>query len=199
MPQLVIDNKPKAALSEEDATAVIYLRVSSPKQLTGPSQEGYSIEGQREACERHAARLGAHVIREYVEPGKTATNTRRPALQRMLAELGELQPTYAIFYDLSRVAREEIDAFWLLGEINRHGTKLESTLERIDGSPQGLFCSGSWPASMRSARAETARRSRWAGAQVRRWWHPRPGPHRLPKHSRDDVQRQGSAIDCPRS
>jgi site-specific DNA recombinase len=142
MPQLIIENKPKAALPEEDATAVIYLRVSSPKQLTGPSQEGYSIEGQREACERHAARLGARVIREYVEPGKTATNTRRPALRRMLAELGELQPTYAIFYDLSKVAREEIDAFWLLGEINRHGTKLESTLERVDGSPQGLFMFG---------------------------------------------------------
>jgi len=75
-----------------ELTAVIYLRVSSTGQLTGHSAEGYSIEGQREACERHAARLGANIVREYVEPGKTATNTRRPALQRMLAELGELRP-----------------------------------------------------------------------------------------------------------
>ncbi len=142
MPQLVIENEPKAVLPDEGATAVIYLRVSSTGQLTGPSQEGYSIEAQREACERHAARLGARVIREYVEPGKTATNTRRPALRRMLSELSDLRATFAIFHDLSKVAREEVDAFWLLGEIRSHGTKLESTLERVDDSPQGMFMFG---------------------------------------------------------
>ncbi len=127
------------AVTESHATAVIYLRVSSTGQLTGHSAEGYSIEGQREACERHAARLGAEVIAEFVELGRTGTNLRRPALQNMLAELPKLKPTYVVFYDLSRVAREEQDAFWLLGEIKRHGAKLESTLERIDDSPQGLL------------------------------------------------------------
>ncbi len=114
-----------------EATAVIYLRVSSPGQLTGHSQEGYSIEGQREACQRHAQMLGARIIGEYVEPGKTATNIRRPRLQQMLAELPDLKPTYVIFYDLSRVARDEFDAFWLLREIDAAGSKLESTLERV--------------------------------------------------------------------
>lgn len=126
-------------VGSEQATAVIYLRVSSTGQLTGYSPEGYSIEGQRQACERHAASLGARIIAEYIEPGKTATNTLRPTLQRMLSELPALRPTYVIFYDLSRVAREEKDAFWLLGEIKRSGGKLESTLERIDDSPQGLL------------------------------------------------------------
>lgn len=127
------------AEAEAEATAIAYLRVSSTGQLTGHSQEGYSIEAQREACQRHAARLGARLVKEYVEPGKTATNMKRPMLQRMLAELSKLKPTYVIFYDLSRVAREEGDAFWLLGEIKRSGAKLESTVERIDDSPQGLL------------------------------------------------------------
>jgi site-specific DNA recombinase len=139
MTQTVTQIRPGAVLPDEGATALIYLRVSSTGQLTGYSPEGYSIEGQREACLRHAARLGARVVGEYVEPGRTATNLRRPALQRMLSELPTLRPTYVIFYDLSRVAREEMDAFWLLGEIRRHGAKLESTLERIDDSPQGLL------------------------------------------------------------
>jgi site-specific DNA recombinase len=139
MRQNVIEKKSSAALSDGDATAVIYLRVSSTGQLTGHNAEGYSIEGQREACLRHAARLGARVIAEYPELGRTGTNLRRPKLQKMLAELSKLKPTYVIFYDLSRVAREEQDAFWLLGEIKRHGAKLESTLERIDDSPQGLL------------------------------------------------------------
>ena len=77
---------------ESASTAVIYLRVSSTGQLTGHSAEGYSIEAQRQACERYVASLGARVVREYIEPGKTGTNTGRQALQQMLAELGEVRP-----------------------------------------------------------------------------------------------------------
>ena len=132
--------KPHAeALSETDATAVIYLRVSSTGQLTGHNPEGYSIEGQRKACELYAASLGARIVCEYIEPGRTATNTRRQALQQLLAELPEVRPTYVIFYDLSRVAREESDAFWLLGQVKSHGAKLMSTREPVDDSPQGLL------------------------------------------------------------
>ncbi len=128
------------AVAQVDATAVIYLRVSSDSQVSkAHDPEGYSIPTQREACERHAERLGARVIGEFAELGRTGTNLQRPELQKMLTKLPTLRPTYVIFYDLSRVAREEQDAFWLLGEIKRHGAKLESTLERIDDSPTGLL------------------------------------------------------------
>lgn len=120
-------------------TAVIYLRVSSKGQLTGHSDEGYSIEAQREACERYAASLGARIVREYIEPGRTATNTKREALQRLLAELPDVRPDYVIFYDLSRVAREEADAFALLAQIKGNGSRLMSTREPVDDSPQGLL------------------------------------------------------------
>ncbi len=128
-----------APAPESDITAVIYLRVSSTGQLTGHNPEGYSIEAQREACERYATSLGARIVREYIEPGRTATNTRRQALQQMLSELGEVSPTYVIFYDLSRVAREESDAFWLLAQVKSYGAKLTSTREPVDDSPQGLL------------------------------------------------------------
>ncbi len=138
LPATVLE--PVTDTPELDATAVIYLRVSSDGQVNkAHDPEGYSIPTQREACERHAERLGARKIAEFVELGRTGTNLQRPALQDMLAALPTLKPTYVIFYDLSRVAREEHDAFWLLGEIKRHGAKLESTLERIDDSPQGLL------------------------------------------------------------
>ncbi len=141
MSNIAIATKPDTVASpESEATAVIYLRVSSSGQVNKAHDPlGYSIPGQHDACARHAERLGARVIHEFVEAGRTGTNTRRPALQEMLAQLPELKPTYVIFYDLSRVAREELDAFWLLGEIKRFGAKLESTLERIDDSPQGLL------------------------------------------------------------
>ncbi len=140
MPPTRLADKPHTQpAAGTDKTAVIYLRVSSPGQLTGHNPEGYSIEGQRQACERYAASLGARIVREYIEPGRTATNTRRRTLQQLLAELGEVKPTYVIFYDLSRVARDEPDAFWLLGQVRSHGAKLTSTREPVDDSPQGLL------------------------------------------------------------
>jgi site-specific DNA recombinase len=135
-----LDKPANAVAPEAAATAIIYLRVSSDSQVSkAHDPEGYSIPTQREGCQRHAERLDARVIAEFVELGRTGTNLRRPALQDMLAALPKLKQTYVIFYDLSRVAREEQDAFWLLGEIKRHGAKLESTLERIDDSPTGLL------------------------------------------------------------
>lgn len=122
----------------EPLTAVLYLRVSSAGQMNkAVDPEGYSIPGQREACQRYAERLGTKIIGEFVEYGQSATTVRRGALQRLLAELPKLQPTYVIVYDLSRVARDDYDALWLLREIERHGSRLESTLERVDDSPAG--------------------------------------------------------------
>lgn len=133
-----MNEQPADRPSTNAPRAVIYLRVSSVGQVNKAfDPEGYSIPGQRAACRRYAEGLGANVIDEYVEPGKSGTNTNRPALQRMLAELGDKRPAYVIFYDLSRVARDDFDALWLLREIEGHGCKLESTLERVDDTPAG--------------------------------------------------------------
>ncbi|MDQ6805031.1 MAG: recombinase family protein [Actinomycetota bacterium] len=122
------------------STAVVYLRVSSGAQVNKAfDPEGYSIPGQRSACHRHAEHLGAEIIGEYVESGRTGTNLNRPALQRLLADLPATKPTYVIFYDLSRVARDDFDAAWLWREIHGCGSKIESTRERVDSSPAGRF------------------------------------------------------------
>jgi site-specific DNA recombinase len=136
----LIERQEATVVAEVEATAVIYLRVSSDGQVRkAHDPEGYSIPTQREGCLRHAERLNARIVGQFVELGRTATNLRRPALQEMLAALPKLKPTYVIFFDLSRWAKEEQDAFWLLAEIKRHGAKLESTLERIDDSPTGIL------------------------------------------------------------
>ncbi len=125
---------------DKDKTAVIYLRVSTAAQVNKAiDPEGYSIPAQREACELHAERLGAEIAGEYVEPGRSATTMNRPALQRLLADLPGKRPTYVIVYDLSRIARDEHDAFWLLREITGVGAKLESTQEKIDDTPVGYL------------------------------------------------------------
>lgn len=101
---------------QADVTAVIYLRVSSSGQVNrGTDPEGYSIPGQREATKGRAGSLDAGVIGEYVEYGVSGRTTHRPALQRMLAELPKLRPTYVIVYDLSRLARNRLDDALLTG------------------------------------------------------------------------------------
>jgi DNA invertase Pin-like site-specific DNA recombinase len=79
----------------------------------------------------------------------TRQEIERAALQRMLGELGELKPDYVIFYDLSRVARDDFDALWLLREIEGRGCKLESTLERVDDTPSPKSTTSCKPSTTR--------------------------------------------------
>jgi DNA invertase Pin-like site-specific DNA recombinase len=124
-------------------TAVIYLRVSSDGQVNkAHDPEGYSIPGQREACEHRAQLLGAEVVGEYVEYGVTGRNVRRPALQRMLGELELIRPTYVIVYDISRLARNRLDDATLLLRIEQSGARLVSVLENIDTTPAGRLTHG---------------------------------------------------------
>ncbi len=125
------------------ATAVIYLRVSSDGQVNkAHDPEGYSIPGQREACEHRAGLLVANVVAEYVEYGVTGRNVRRPALQRMLGELELLRPDYVIVYDISRLARNRLDDANLLLRIEQSGARLVSVLENIDATPAGRLTHG---------------------------------------------------------
>jgi site-specific DNA recombinase len=125
------------------ATAVVYLRVSSDGQMNkAHDPEGYSIPGQREACQHRAGLLDANVAAEYVEYGVTGRNVRRPALQRMLAELDLLRPDFVIVYDISRLARNRLDDANLLLRIEQSGARLVSVLENIDATPAGRLTHG---------------------------------------------------------
>jgi site-specific DNA recombinase len=125
------------------ATAVVYLRVSSDGQMNkAHDPEGYSIPGQREACEHRAGLLQASVLAEYIEYGFTGRNVRRPALQRMLAELDLLRPDFVIVYDISRLARNRLDDATLLLRIEQSGAQLVSVLENIDATPAGRLTHG---------------------------------------------------------
>ena len=67
--------------------AVAYLRVSTPGQVnTDYDPEGLSIPSQRVAVDQKANQLQADIVREFVEPGKTATSIdKRSAFPEMLA------------------------------------------------------------------------------------------------------------------
>ena len=125
------------------ATAVLYRRVSSAGQVNkGTHPEGYSIPAQREATGARARTLDAEVLEEYVEYGVSGRTTRRPALQRMLADLKRYRPAYVIIYDLSRLARNRLDDAQLMLQIESSGAKVVSVLENIDQTASGRLTHG---------------------------------------------------------
>jgi site-specific DNA recombinase len=138
--------------------AVIYLRVSSPGQVkTDYDPEGLSLPAQREACQRYAERLGAVVVREYVEPGVSGGSLlKRAAFRRMVKETGELRDVdYVIVWSVSRWAREQEDHWVARGMVNRAGAKLLSVKEPIgEDTSHGIMLEGVMAAVAAARRIE---------------------------------------------
>jgi site-specific DNA recombinase len=62
--------------------AALYLRVSTPRQ----AEKDLSIPDQRRQLEAWCKQHAFDVVAEYVEPGATATDDRRPQFQRMMED-----------------------------------------------------------------------------------------------------------------
>ena len=130
-------------MSETTRRAVSYLRVSSAAQAeTDFDQEGFSLPAQREACERRASVLGAELVEEFMDRGISATSTRRPGLQAMLARLVEGGIDYVIVHKVDRLARNRADDVAIVMAIREAGAQLVSTSENVDETPSGLLLHG---------------------------------------------------------
>jgi site-specific DNA recombinase len=119
--------------------AVLYLRVSTPGQVnTDYNPEGISLPAQREAGQRKAAELSAEIVREFIEPGKSArTIEKRPTFQEMLAWVkAEGDIDYIIVYHFNRVFRNSIDAAITKRDLQKVGTRVISTVLHLDDSPE---------------------------------------------------------------
>jgi DNA invertase Pin-like site-specific DNA recombinase len=117
--------------------AIIYLRVSSAGQVnTDYDPEGLSIPAQRKACHAKAADLGTVVVDEYVEPGRSATNTdKRPRFMEMMARIkAERDVDLVIVYARSRLHRNVEDAAITRASLRKLGVQLVSVMDYTDDS-----------------------------------------------------------------
>lgn len=125
--------------------AAIYLRVSSQKQVeTDLDPEGLSLPSQRKRCEAEAGKLGAEVVREYVEPGISGGSVlKRKAFKQLLADIEQHRDIdVVIIWNVARWARDEIDQWSAFGILQRHGVEVASASEPIDSSPTGMLVFG---------------------------------------------------------
>ena len=119
--------------------AAIYLRVSTPRQAGRAfSEEGYSIETQREACQRRAAQLEAQIVGEFIDSGDSARVADRPKFQKLLSRVREERDVdVVIVYSVSRFARNTYDDIVLSAELEHLGVEFVSATEHFDDTPFG--------------------------------------------------------------
>ena len=134
----------EAALIDGLAQALAYYRVSTSEQAnTSFDEDGFSIQAQREASLRKASDIGATVVDEYVERGKSARTTDRPRLQELLKRIKEDPDIqYVIVHKLDRLARNREDDVTLGLLFAKCGVRLISATENIDETPSGRLVRG---------------------------------------------------------
>jgi site-specific DNA recombinase len=140
--------KPKtlATAQSVDGDAVLYLRVSSEGQVnTDYNPEGISLPAQRKAAHERAHEIGAPVVTEFIDPGKTAKSIEhRDAFLNMISYLrAHPNVRYVVVYALSRFARNRYDDAIMMATLEKLGVHLISATERnLDDTPAGRAMHG---------------------------------------------------------
>lgn len=114
--------------------AAVYIRYSSENQ-----RDGYSIEYQMDECKKYIKEQGFAFEKAYIDEavsGKSAN--KRNAFFELLADVKNGLYDVVVVYKYSRFARNLMEATLYRQQIEKHGAKLISAMERIDDStPEG--------------------------------------------------------------
>lgn len=122
--------------STEVGDSVVYLRVSTPRQLHTAAdldRDGNSIATQRVETLRKVREMRSTVAREFIEPGQSAqTISKRAEFKKMLRYIDEHPNVkYVVIYMRSRVFRNFTDAAITKRELLAKGVRLVSAKEEF--------------------------------------------------------------------
>ena len=113
--------------------AALYLRVSTGRQAEGD----VSLPSQRDLTTRHCEREGWVVVDEYVEPGATGTDDRRPAFQAMLDRACDGAHPYDVIvvHSFSRFYRDGAAMELTIRKLRKHGVEVVSMTQPTGKDP----------------------------------------------------------------
>ncbi len=119
--------------------AIIYIRISDPKQ-----RGNESLETQARDCISYAKKIGATVIKVFREECESAKTTDRSELIKLLnfASENKGKINILIVWKVDRFARNQTDHFALKAKLKSYGIELHSATEPINDSPIGKAMEG---------------------------------------------------------
>ena len=113
--------------------AALYLRVSTGRQ----AEHDLSIPDQRAQTIGWVAARGWPVIAEYVEPGASAMDDKRPEFQRMIERAcGEEKPfDVVVVHSFSRFFRDAFGLEFYVRKLAKHNVRLVSITQELGDDP----------------------------------------------------------------
>ena len=171
--------------------AALYLRVSTVRQ----AEKELSIPDQRKQVAAYCEREGFEVVAEFVEPGASATDDKRPEFQRMIdAACHPDHPFDAIVvHSFSRFYRDAVQSGVYQRKLEKNGVRVCSITQDVGNDATGRFIRQIIAAADELSSAETAKhvlRAMKENARQGFWNGARP-PY---GYSTTDAEKRGDTI-----
>ena len=113
--------------------AAFYPRVSTGRQ----ADNDLSIPDQRRQAQAHCKNRGWGVVAEFVEPGQSATDDRRPEFQRMIDAATTKPPAFdaILVHSYSRFFRDQFQLEFYVRKLAKNGVRLVSITQEFGDDP----------------------------------------------------------------
>lgn len=123
----------KSEVAASNLRAALYLRVSTGRQ----AEHDLSIPDQRAQTAAWAMARGWSLVAEYIEPGASATDDKRPEFQRMIERAcdGDNAFDVIIVHSYSRFFRDAFGLEFYVRKLAKHGVKLVSMTQELGDDP----------------------------------------------------------------
>lgn len=128
MPELI--NNTMDNLKENVEEVALYVRVSTEEQALN----GDSLRTQREELTKYALANGFHIYNIYEDDGFSATNLKRPALERLLKDVEQNKINRILITKLDRLSRGVRNYYKILDTLDAHGVFWQTVFEKYDSS-----------------------------------------------------------------
>jgi DNA invertase Pin-like site-specific DNA recombinase len=134
--------------------AALYLRVSIGRQ----ADSDLSIPDQRRQAEAYCRLKGWRPVAEYVEPGLSATDDRRPEFQRLIDAACSKPPAFDVIvvHSFSRFFRDQFQLEFYVRKLVKNNVRLVSITQELGDDPMSNMIRRSWRCSTSTSRRRTA-------------------------------------------
>jgi DNA invertase Pin-like site-specific DNA recombinase len=170
---------------------VAYIRVSTREQ---------DEEVQKRAIEEFAKSRGIEILEWYVDKGESGTVPfkSRPGANKLLEDLGRLQPQCVLSWSIDRLGRSMLDTMNTVLELESHGVRVitvkEEFLQTLDPNIRKLILSIlSWVAEYERRRIRERQEEAWRqGKQKGR--PPKVSDHIIKQYYKQYVAERGLSV-----